>query len=130
MSRLAAAAARVIKRPGAFALHTLKAFRANQGLLLAGAVAYCALTPIVPLLILTVIALTHAMSAIFIHRVAIRRRHGQPLLRNRSAVRRGLAALWLRPGRLGARAGGSRFRAPAHRVRLPARIWRSPCAAA
>ena len=37
----------------------VKGFRANQGLLLAGAVAYYALLSIVPLLILTVIALSH-----------------------------------------------------------------------
>ena len=49
----------LLQRPGAFSLQTLKAFRANQGLLLAGAIAYCALLSIVPLLILTVIALTH-----------------------------------------------------------------------
>jgi YihY family inner membrane protein len=49
----------VAKRPGAFALQVLKAFRANQGLLLAGAVAYYALLSIVPLLILIVIALSH-----------------------------------------------------------------------
>jgi membrane protein len=49
----------VLKNPGAFALRTLKAFRANQGLLLAGAVAYYALLSIVPLLILIVIALSH-----------------------------------------------------------------------
>ncbi len=49
----------LLKRPGAFALQTLKGFRANQGLLLAGAVAYYALLSIVPLLILTVIALSH-----------------------------------------------------------------------
>ena len=36
----------------------MKAFRANQGLLLAGAVAYYALLSIVPLLILTVIELS------------------------------------------------------------------------
>jgi membrane protein len=52
-------AAHVLKHPGAFALETLKSFRANQGLLLAGAVAYYALLSIVPLLILTVIALSH-----------------------------------------------------------------------
>jgi YihY family inner membrane protein len=45
--------------PGGFVLRTLKAFRANQGLLLAGAVAYYALLSIVPLLILIVIALSH-----------------------------------------------------------------------
>lgn len=52
-------AEQVLRHPGAFALRTLKAFRANQGLLLAGAVAYYALLSIVPLLILTVIALSH-----------------------------------------------------------------------
>jgi membrane protein len=51
----------VLKHPGAFALRTLKAFRANQGLLLAGAVAYYALLSIVPLLILSVIALSHVI---------------------------------------------------------------------
>jgi YihY family inner membrane protein len=51
----------VLQRPGAFALQTLKAFRANQGLLLAGAVAYYALLSIVPLLILIVIALSHVI---------------------------------------------------------------------
>ncbi|MEO6270655.1 MAG: YihY/virulence factor BrkB family protein [Lautropia sp.] len=49
----------VMAHPGRFALNTLKAFRANQGLLLAGAVAYYALLSIVPLLILSVIALSH-----------------------------------------------------------------------
>jgi len=49
------------KALGAFALQTLKAFRANQGLLLAGAVAYYALLSIVPLLILIVIALSHVI---------------------------------------------------------------------
>lgn len=42
-----------------FASQAVKSFRANQGLLLAGAVAYYALLSIVPLLILTVIALSH-----------------------------------------------------------------------
>jgi YihY family inner membrane protein len=50
-----------LKSPGAFVLRTLKAFRANQGLLLAGAVAYYALLSIVPLLILVVIALSHVI---------------------------------------------------------------------
>jgi YihY family inner membrane protein len=44
-----------------FALRTLKAFRANQGLLLAGAVAYYALLSIVPLLVLVVIVLSHVI---------------------------------------------------------------------
>lgn len=42
-----------------FLWHTLAQFRANQGLLLAGAVGYYALLSIVPLLILLVIALSH-----------------------------------------------------------------------
>jgi YihY family inner membrane protein len=46
---------------GKFVVGTLKAFRANQGLLLAGAVAYYALLSIVPLLILIVIALSHVV---------------------------------------------------------------------
>jgi membrane protein len=54
-------AAYVLAHPAAFALGTLKAFRANQGLLLAGAVAYYALLSIVPLLILCVIALSHVV---------------------------------------------------------------------
>lgn len=46
---------------GAFVWRTMKAFRANQGLLLAGAVAYYALLSIVPLLILIVIGLSHVL---------------------------------------------------------------------
>src|SRR5436853_895451 len=49
-------AAYVVTHPGAFTLRVLRAFRANQGLLLAGAVAYYTLLSIVPLLILMVIA--------------------------------------------------------------------------
>ena len=52
-------AAYVLKHPGSFAMETLKRFRANQGMLLAGAVAYYALLSIVPLIILTVITLSH-----------------------------------------------------------------------
>jgi len=48
----------VMAHPGAFALGVLRAFRANQGLLLAGAVAYYTLLSIVPLLILVLIALS------------------------------------------------------------------------
>src|ERR1051325_10707080 len=51
----------LLKHPGAFAVKTLKGFRANQGILLAGAVAYYALLSIVPLLILTVIALSYVI---------------------------------------------------------------------
>lgn len=51
----------VLAHPGHFLLRTVKAFRANQGLLLAGAVAYYALLSIVPLLILIVIVLSHVI---------------------------------------------------------------------
>ncbi len=51
----------ILKNPVAFALQVLKAFQANQGLLLAGAVAYYALLSIVPLLILMVIALSQVI---------------------------------------------------------------------
>ena len=51
--------AHILAHPLAFALVVLRAFRKNQGLLLAGAVAYYALRSIVPLLILSVIALSH-----------------------------------------------------------------------
>ena len=51
----------MLAHPAAFALRVLKSFRANQGLLLAGAVAYYALLSIVPLLILVVIALSHVV---------------------------------------------------------------------
>lgn len=59
MKILGRRAAQILQAPGVFGLRTLKAFRANQGLLLAGAVAYYALLSIVPLLILTVITLSH-----------------------------------------------------------------------
>ena len=51
--------AHIVAHPATFALGVLRAFRRNQGLLLAGAVAYYALLSIVPLLILSVIALSH-----------------------------------------------------------------------
>jgi len=54
-------AAQIARHPLDFAWATLKAFRAHQGLLLAGAVAYYALLSIVPLLILIVIALSHVI---------------------------------------------------------------------
>lgn len=59
MSLIGREAAQILKHPGTFAVRTLRAFHANQGLLLAGAVAYYALLSIVPMLILTVIALSH-----------------------------------------------------------------------
>ncbi len=54
-------ATKVLLHPGAFAVQVVNGFRANQGLLLAGAVAYYALLSIVPLLILAVIALSHVV---------------------------------------------------------------------
>lgn len=59
MPLLSRPAALVLRHPAAFAVRTLRAFRANQGLLLAGAVAYYALLSLVPLLLLIVIALSH-----------------------------------------------------------------------
>jgi membrane protein len=49
---------KIARSPGAVAWQTLKAFKANQGLLLAGAVAYYALLSIVPLLILIAIVVS------------------------------------------------------------------------
>ena len=80
-------AAHLLEHPGAFALRTLKGFRANQGLLLAGAVAYYALLSIVPLLILVVIALSHLVD------------QGELL----QTLRRTLE--WLIPGQAGALVG-------------------------
>jgi membrane protein len=48
----------VMRHPVAFAMRVLRAFRANQALLLAGAVAYYTLLSIVPLLTLILIALS------------------------------------------------------------------------
>ena len=49
----------VLKNPVGFVLQTLKGFKKNQGILLAGAISYYALLSIVPFLILTVIALSN-----------------------------------------------------------------------
>jgi membrane protein len=54
-------ATRLLKEPGAFARAVIKQFRANQGLLLAGAVAYYTLLSLVPLLILILLALSHVV---------------------------------------------------------------------
>ena len=51
----------ILKNPGGFALGVLRAFRKNQGLLLAGAVAYYTLLSLIPLLILMLIALSHVI---------------------------------------------------------------------
>lgn len=53
--------AALLQAPGRFTWHTFQAFRANQGFLLAGAVAYYALLSLVPLLILVGIALSHVI---------------------------------------------------------------------
>ncbi|MBV9251325.1 MAG: YihY/virulence factor BrkB family protein [Acetobacteraceae bacterium] len=52
-------AAKVLRHPGAFSLAVIKQFRANQGVLLAGAVAYYTLLSLVPLLILVLMVLSH-----------------------------------------------------------------------
>ena len=52
-------AKKVLTHPGTFALTVLKRFRANQGLLLAGAVAYYTLLSLIPLLILILLALSN-----------------------------------------------------------------------
>lgn len=59
MRVLSPAGAYVAAHPGTFARQVLRGFQANQGLLLAGAVAYYALLSVVPLLILVVIGLSH-----------------------------------------------------------------------
>jgi membrane protein len=54
-------ARKVLADPLGFTRQTFKTFKANQGLLLAGAVAYYTLLSIVPLLILLVIVLSHVI---------------------------------------------------------------------
>lgn len=49
----------ILQHPLAFVWQTFKGFKANQGMLLAGAVAYYALLSIVPFLMLVVVALSH-----------------------------------------------------------------------
>ena len=56
------ALAHVAMHPMDFLMQCLKGFRANQGLLLAGAVAYYSLLSIVPLLMLVVVALSHVIA--------------------------------------------------------------------
>jgi len=55
-------AACIIQRPGAFLWRVIKGFRRNQGILLAGAVAYYCLLSVVPLLTLLLIGLSHFMA--------------------------------------------------------------------
>jgi membrane protein len=59
MSRFRTRASVVLKHPGAFAIRVLRAFRANQGYLLAGAVAFNTLLSILPLLILILIVMAN-----------------------------------------------------------------------
>jgi membrane protein len=59
MDVLSKAALHVLSHPADFAWQTLKRFGENQGLLLAGAIAYYALLSVLPVLILSVIALSH-----------------------------------------------------------------------
>jgi YihY family inner membrane protein len=61
MPQLDSPARYVLTHAGTFAAQTLTAFRKNQGLLLAGAVAYYTLLSIVPMLGLIVIALSHVI---------------------------------------------------------------------
>ena len=56
-----ARAAEVTAHPGVFLWRALKSFKANQGLLLAGAVAYYALLSLVPLLALALVGLSHVI---------------------------------------------------------------------
>ena len=59
MRVISSVSAHVLANPWAFARRVLQGFSRNQGLLLAGAVAYYALLSVVPLLILVVIGLSH-----------------------------------------------------------------------
>jgi YihY family inner membrane protein len=61
MRILSPAASHVVANPWAFTRRVLSGFMKNQGLLLAGAVAYYALLSVVPLLILAVIGLSHVV---------------------------------------------------------------------
>ncbi|MGD8256413.1 MAG: YihY/virulence factor BrkB family protein [Desulfobacterales bacterium] len=49
----------ILKRPGKFLLRVLSGFKRNQGLLLAGAVAYYTLLSIIPMLALILVGLSH-----------------------------------------------------------------------
>jgi membrane protein len=60
---LSPAARKIAGHPLAFAVQTVRTFHANQGLLLAGGVAYYTLLSILPLMILLVIILSHVIDA-------------------------------------------------------------------
>ena len=59
MNRSARTYHRVLRHPIDFLVRVLKGFRANQGLLLSGAVAYYALLSIIPLVVLIILVLSH-----------------------------------------------------------------------
>ena len=61
MPRPSHPAREILKRPGAFVLRVLKAFHANQGLLLAGALAYYTLLSIIPLFTFLLLVLSHVI---------------------------------------------------------------------
>ena len=54
----------ILKQPGSFVLRVLKGFKANQGLLLAGAVAYYTLLSLIPLLLLLVVVLSRVIDPV------------------------------------------------------------------
>lgn len=51
----------LLRRPGRFMLNVVRNFRQNQGMLLSGAVAYYTLLSVVPMLLLTLIVLSHVI---------------------------------------------------------------------
>lgn len=57
-------ARQIFTHPASFALQVLRGFQRNQGLLLAGAIAYYALLSVLPLLILSIIALSHLVDQV------------------------------------------------------------------
>lgn len=52
---------RILRRPGAFALLVLSAFKRNQGMLLSGAVAYYMLLSIIPLIVVLLVGLSNVL---------------------------------------------------------------------
>lgn len=85
MTMLSPQVRHVLDHPWRFAARVFASFRANQGFLLAGAVAYNTLLSIVPMFALILVlllfislaftVLENAMSVVFFHRVVVRRRH-------------------------------------------------------
>mgnify|MGYP006892166380 CR=1 FL=1 len=81
-------AAPLLRHPMRFMWEALKGFKANQGLLLAGAVAYYALLSIVPLLIVSVIALSRSIELSSRSTIS-----GSPVSRS------GSVTLWMSPSK-------------------------------